>query len=387
MSIEVTISHYVLYSLDSSKNVRIWYMETQGNKYRNVSGLQNGAHVYSEWTTVYGKNKGKKNETSDEEQTLKEVEAKYKKKLKEDYFESIDDLGKERFVQPMLAHKLKDYNPEKIKLFSGNWGIQTKLNGGRCIINKDGAWTRKGEKYLTIPHITDSLIPFFTAFPNAILDGELFNFSLRQKLNDMMSLIRKTKNVSSEDFKNSKDIVQFHMYDGYGFQNYDENHLYKERYNWLVTYFQNSPYKYEYIHEVPYEVLKTQSQLDNKYQDLIDEGHEGIILRKLDGGYEHKRSKNLLKSKPEDDCEVTILDIIEGKGDWTGTGKKLTVTGEHGTYDCTFKGCYEDATQFLEDKDFWIGKVVTIKYFGLTGLGTPNYAQFDYLNNIADDKL
>lgn len=376
------IKSKTLYSLDSSGNVRIWYMEQQFNEYRMISGIKDGALVYSDWTTVFGKNIGKKNETSDIEQCKKEIEAKYKKKLKEDYFENETDLGKSRFVQPMLAHKLKDYNPSKIGLFSGNWGIQTKLNGSRCIITKDGAWTRKGEKYLTIPHITASLAPFFSAFPDAVLDGELFNESLRQKLNELMSLVRKTKNIGTEELKQSEDIVQYHIYDGYGFGKipFKEEEAYNNRFNWICAHLSNYLDNDTYIKYVEYEVLFNQTQLDNYYSELINNGHEGIILRNLTGGYEHKRSKNLLKHKPEDDCEVTIIDINEGKGNWAGTGKVLTVTGSHGTYNCTFKGCYEDAVQFLQDKDYWIGRTITIKYNGLTGLGTPNYAQFDYLN-------
>lgn len=375
------IKSKTLYSLDSSGNVRIWYMEQKLNEYRMISGIKDGALVYSDWTTVFGKNTGKKNQTSDEEQCKKEIEAKYKKKLKEDYFENESDIGKTRFIQPMLAHKLKDYDPIEIGLFSGCWGIQPKLNGSRCIITKDGAWTRKGEQYLTIPHITNSLAPFFLAFPNAVLDGELFNESLRQKLNELMSLVRKTKNIGQEELKKSKDIVQYHIYDGFGFDGLTQLDTYLIRYKWIKKNLLENQYaNTSFIYEVPFEYLKDKFQLDSYYQDLIDDGHEGVILRNLNGTYEQKRSKNLLKHKPEDDCEVTIIDINEGKGNWAGTGKVLTVTGTHGTYDCTFKGCYEDAVQFLEDKDYWIGKKVTIKYNGVTGKGTPNYAQFDYQN-------
>lgn len=67
-----------LYSRDSIGNIRIWYMEQDGNKYRTISGLLDGEKVASEWTVAFSKNEGKKNATTAVEQATKEIEAKYK---------------------------------------------------------------------------------------------------------------------------------------------------------------------------------------------------------------------------------------------------------------------------------------------------------------------
>jgi hypothetical protein len=46
----------------------------------------------------------------------------------------------------------------------------------------------------------------------------------------------------------------------------------------------------------------------------------------------------------------------------------------------------EDAAFFLTVKDQWIGKLVTIQFNGYTGLGTPQFAQFNYRNSIKGDR-
>lgn len=194
-----------LYTRDSLSNIRIWYMEQENNKYRTVSGLLNGEKVTSEWTITTSKNEGKKNATTAEEQALKEVEAKYKKQKKTGYFEKIDQIDEIQYVEPMLAKLYKNYS-SKINLENKEWIMQCKLNGLRCIATKNGLFTRKGEKYISCPHVFDSLRSFFEQHPNAVLDGELFNNEFRQKLNEINKLVRKTVHISEEDLKLSEQF-------------------------------------------------------------------------------------------------------------------------------------------------------------------------------------
>ena len=57
-----------------------WTIEVVGNKYRTISGQTDGKKIINEWTIVYGKNEGKANGTTDNEQALKEAIAKRTKK-------------------------------------------------------------------------------------------------------------------------------------------------------------------------------------------------------------------------------------------------------------------------------------------------------------------
>jgi len=126
--------------------------------------------------------------------------------------------------------------------------------------------------------------------------------------------------------------------------------------------------------------------MNRVYAEYVDAGHEGIMLRNCNSPYENKRSKYLLKVKPEDDSEAVILDIIEGEGNWSGSGKTITLKWGDKVFDASFKGTYEQAVQFLKDKNQWIGKTVTFLYNGLTGLGTPNFARIDINNCVKGDR-
>jgi DNA ligase-1 len=374
--------HYeTLYSRDSLGNIRIWKMEQNGSKYRTIAGLQNGEQVTSEWTVAEGKNRGKKNETSSVEQATKEIEAKYKKQKKTGYFDDMNNVDDMSYIEPMLAKLYKDYS-DKIDFSKREYILQCKFNGMRCVATKSGLFTRKGEKYLSCPHIEKSLAPFFEKYPDAVLDGELFNNDLRQQLNEISKLIRRTVNISQDDLDRSEKLVRYYIYDGYDF-GINKDCCYKERKKWIDS---NVVSSYKYAMPVKDFAINSESDLDKYYSSFIDDGHEGVMLRYSNMGYEHKRSKNLLKVKPEDSEEAVIVDIKEGTGNWSGTGKTITLDWNGKIFDASFKGSYEEAAQFFKERKKWIGQNVEFLYNGLTGKGTPNFARVDGNNCLKLDR-
>lgn len=319
-----------------------------------------------------GKNIGKKNETSIEQQADKEAKANWDKKKKNGYFENIKQIDKQTFFQPMLAKKFDEF---KTKI-SYPVILDRKYNGGRLIAKKDGLFSRKGELFLSIPHIFEVLKPLFDKYPDLILDGEVYNHEYRYKLNEIMHLIRKSKNISKQDLIDSEAKIKYYVYDGLGFDGVTNTTRLVERRKAIKKHFSNI----KYIEIVTGQTVDTEKELYKYYEDFLEDGYEGGIVRNIDSPYENKRSKYLLKLKPEDDSEATILDINEGVGNWAGTGKKITLEWQGQKFDASFKGSIEQGREFLKNKKQWIGKEVTFLYNGLTGLGTPNFARID-INN------
>lgn len=383
----MNMTYKTLYTKDTLGNIRIWYMEQNGNKYRTISGLSDGEKVTSEWSHAEAKNVGRSNATTVIEQATAEIEAKYKKQLKTGYHTNVKDVDQgTSYVEPMLAqplHKLsKQPNFDKEQ-----WGMQCKFNGNRCIATKDGLFTRKGEKYMSVPHIENALKPLFKEYPNAVLDGELFNNDLRQQLNEISKLIRKTKNIDPADLVASEKLVKFYIYDGYNFGEksdiLDEQTSYIDRKMWIdIVVIPIS----KYFVEVDTKIVKSNDHMNELFQNLLNDQQEGGILRKMDAPYEHKRSKNLVKVKSEDDSEATILDITDGDGNWKGAATNVTLKWKNVTFDAVFKGTYEKRAEILKNKKNWIGKEVKFLYMGLTGLGTPNYGRVDPDNCFSVDK-
>ena len=341
-----------------------WTIEVVGNKYRTHSGQVGGQITTNEWTIVYGKNEGKLNETTDKEQAMKEAVAKRTKKLESGYFENVKDINKQQYFEPMLAAKWEDCKDKvTYPIYS-----QPKLDGIRCIVTRYGMFSRNGKPIISAPHIFKALVPLFEENPDLIFDGELYADKFANDFNKIVSLVKKTK-PTDEDLKESKKNIQYHIYD---LPNVDDT--FKVRYSTLCSLRLPKECIVVKTH-----LVKSEDIVMERYGEYVEAGYEGQMLR-IDGNYENKRSKFLLKHKSFIDDEYTILDIVEGEGNRTGTAGYMVFETEDGKrFKSNVKGTWDETAEMLKSKKKLIGKQATIKYFNLTPDGIP---RFPYVINI-----
>lgn len=355
------IKYPTLYKLDSKGNLREWRMEVSGNRFRTVSGLADGKKVTSEWKETIAKNVGRSNATTAEEQAIAEVEAIYTKRLDGEYHKCADDVNKARFFKPMLADKWEN-RKDKIEypVF-----VQPKLDGIRCIANRDGLWSRTGKKILACPHIIDELAPLFAADPDLVLDGELYNHEFKDDFNKIISLVRKTK-PTADDISESAEKVEYHVYDlPNSSQEFDGR---SDQYHQLLMRA-----NLKKVTTVTTVTCPTEEHVDECYAAFIADGYEGGIIR-TNEVYEQKRSKNLLKRKDFDDTEFEIVRIEEGSGNWSGYAKRVIIKLEDGREACaTLKGTQEYCANVLRERDEYVGGQVTVQYFARTPDGVPRF--------------
>ena len=375
-----------LYSRTSTGALQQWTITVEGNKFRVEAGQVDGKKVLSEWTVCQPKNVGRANETTGAEQAMSEAVAKMDKKLKTGYTKDPKKVDTcTSYVEPMLAKNFDDYI-DKINFAAGVM-VQNKYNGVRCVATLEGGEvvlkSRKGERWVSVPHINKDLEKFFDKHPDAVLDGELYNYDLRQKLNELSKLVRKSKNVTATDLKKSEEMVRFYVYDGFEFDGLGEDAPYDVRKEWIDK---NLPKYSKYYRLVKTFYVTSMKEVDKIYEGFLADGEEGAIIRVPKSGYECKRSKNLLKYKPEDDDEAVIVKLMEGTGNWSGTAKTCTLKWKGKTFDATFKGSFEQGVERLKNKGDWEGKTVTFLFTGLTGLGIPNYARIDPDNCFKNDR-
>jgi DNA ligase 1 len=346
-----------------------WTIEVSDNKYRTHSGQVGGQITTNAWTVVYGKNEGKANGTTDIEQALKEAIAKRTKKLESGYFESITNIDTKQYFEPMLAAKWEDY---KDKLTYPIYS-QAKLDGIRCILTKDGMFSRNGKPIISAPHIFDSVKPLFETNPDLIFDGELYADKFANDFNKIVSLVKKTK-PTADDLNESKELIEYHIYD---LPSSDKNFI--QRAYDLAILFETHSELHPHCRIVETYKVPSEDVVTELYEKYVEEGYEGQMLR-LDGKYENKRSKNLLKHKSFVDEEYTILDICEGEGNRTGTaGYMVFETAEGKPFKSNVKGTWDETAEMLKSKKQLIGKQATIKYFNLTPDGIP---RFPFVINI-----
>ena len=383
-----------LYKKTTIGKTQTWEIEVSGNKFRTISGQADGKKITNNWTVCQGKNVGKKNATTGEEQALKEAEAKHKKKLEAGYHLNLKNISKKRFYEPMLAQDFKNKNRQSEvmadlqQVDGGTVGTvfsQPKLDGIRCIAMREGLFTRTGKEITAVPHISEALESFFKLYPNAVLDGELYNHAYKDDFNKIIHLVRK-QNLTDEHLSESAEMIQYHIYDapviGNGKWAMTEKDLYSDRTSKLDASFVNLGLeKEDCLVIVPTVEIHGREQLDRCYEDYIEAGYEGQMVR-LDAPYENKRSPKLLKRKEFVDEEYKILGYEEGEGNRAGTVKHFKFKNKDGKeFNSNVKGSFSYLTKLLEIADTLIGKDATIKYFNLTPDGVP---RFPYVIAIRD---
>ena len=361
----------LLYKQTTTGKTQTWEIQVEADKFRTISGQLNGKLITNEWTVCNGKNIGQSNETSPSDQALKEAEAKITKKLETGYSNSLTNVGRAKYFEPMLAHKFGDYESDLTYPVAS----QPKLDGIRCIITKDGMSSRNGKPIASAPHIFESLREFFLQHPTIVLDGELYNHDLKKDFNKIVSLAKRTK-PTSEDLKESEKMIQYWIYDMLDLNH--KNETFSERFINLKLV---NPFN-KYCIEVPTLDMQNEDALDGAFAVYVKNEFEGQIVRILSGIYENKRSKLLLKRKDFMDEEFKIVDIVEGIGNRSGTAGFMSFLNKDGIpFKSNIKGSFEYLGELLKNKKTLIGKLATIKYFNLTPDGIP---RFPFVTSIRD---
>ena len=354
-----------LYKRTSAGKIQMWHIEVKDDSYRTTSGQVDGKKRTSKWTVCKGKNTGKANETTSEEQAIAQAESMITKQKKKGYHENIDNVDKQKHFKPMLASKWED---RRDKIEDDRVFIQPKLDGMRCVVTKDGMFTRNGEEVISAPHIREELNLFFNLHPEVILDGELYNHKFKHDFNKIMSLCRKTKPTKT-DLEESKKLIEFHIYDMYHktFGGYRERYELVQHAAGLLT---------DMTEKVETRYIKI-SEVDDHANDFIAMGYEVAMIRLVDSKYENKRSKFLIKWKEMQDEEFVVVDVIEGQGNKTGMAASVRCLLPDGrAFSAGMIGTEEFCQDFLCDKSEHIGKKATIVFQNYTPDGIPRFPKF-----------
>lgn len=353
----------ILYKYNTKGKAQQWQIVVDKNSFYTIEGQVGGKLTTSLPTYVEGKNIGKANETTAEQQAIKEARAKWDKKIAMGYNKEISSTKK--FFEPMLAQK---YQKDKIFPSEKRVFVQPKLDGIRCINQNNELMSRLGKPFTTCPHLHQSTF---------LLDGELYNHKFKEDFNKIVSLVKR-KDSTEEELKETSRLVQYWIYD---FP--DIEGPFSQRLAALNMFFSKNTNP-SFIQVPTYEVFSDEDI--DKYNDkFIEEGYEGTIVR-IDGqNYENKRTNQLLKYKAWIDEEFKIIGYEEGKGSRVGTIGKFFMAHDkdrRNDFECNVKGDFDYLRQIWNDRDSYVGKSATVKYFNRTPLkenGLGDKPRFGYI--------
>jgi len=274
--------------------------------------------------TIFGKNKGRSNETSDKQQAILEFERKVRKKKEEGYVEDRDNamVGENAVVDSVLKQSFAPAKPiSKLKethdAYDGNWLAERKYNGSCILLHNTGeervGYTRRIKPITKILTVVKQIRESLMILPEeSLIIGELVAFDVNG-IEDPKVLKAVTTETTTEVKAKTK---------------YDS--LIKDGYTFDYKVFDAIFWKGENVTELPFEerleITKTFGNRDvsvfteKMSLDAKNSGWEGFILRRPDdiitftmNGKPKRKGSYKFKFIETTDCIVTKISPGSGK--------------------------------------------------------------------------
>jgi DNA ligase-1 len=252
--------------------------------------------------------------------------------------------GEHRKPQLLLA---KVWKPS---IDPSGWWMSEKYDGLRAYWDGERLWSRNGN----LIHAPDYLV---AALPRDVpLDGELWIG--HGKFEETMSIVR--SETPGEGWKRIRYMV---------FDAPKAGGTFEERMELLrATVAEGNGF----VRIVAQQRCEGIAQLRAECDRVIREGGEGLMLRRPGSSYEAGRSATLLKVKPYDDAEATVIAHQPGKGKFVGKLGALRVRADDGREFSIGSGLTEAEREAPPP----VGTVVTYRYRGLTAKGLPRFPSY-----------
>lgn len=237
----------------------------------------------------------------------------------------------------MLAKK---YDPNKHIVL--NWFMSEKLDGVRAVFDGHDFYTRNGNR-LDAPFRMTGPTSALPIQPGWQLDGELF-FE-RGRFNECSGIVRRH---GDQWFG-----IRYLIFDviGWGVPFY-------ERQNWLQH---RIPKNHPCCVALDQQEVKSLSQMNDYFAEIIAVGGEGIMLKNPASFYQHKRSADLLKVKTTQRENFRCVGIKPGNGKYVGMIGALIVNTYNGTTTDVGTGL-SDADRSKDPLEF-IGQLIDVSFF------------------------
>jgi ATP-dependent DNA ligase len=332
---------------------------------------------------------------------FREAESKPKAKAKKGKSKSIkvtDDNGTlkgyENTIRTMQCEKWTEEDKCTSKFdFDNGVYIQPKLDGIRCLamIVKDDEGgsrvvllSRNGKQFVWLKHIRQEVLEFLDGHEDMILDGEVYanviygdegsELPVEQKFDVISGAVRPKRN-DPHPLEAQLSLYVFDIADPTSELSQDE------RFEILKELFASGGT--DHIKMVETKVIYYPEEIYDYHDEVADRGYEGVVIRSADLTYEpHRKSLYMRKYKNFIDEEYSIVDAVCDEGVdreyFTWVCEKTTISpmtddAELKTFTVKPMGTREQRQDMYDNKDEYIGKLLTVRYQVLTYEGVPRF--------------
>lgn len=250
---------------------------------------------------------------------------------------------------------------------------EPKIDGWRVnVIIKDGSVTylsRSGKPMETLESLTESILSLYPE--DCMVDGEIKSGHFQDSSSVFSSKKnKKTANIILYAF----DYLHYHEW-----ENKECSRTFQERRKHLK-------HNGTSVQILPLEELHNLSEVHSTYKKHLTQ-YEGTILKKKNGSYEFKRTRDWMKVKPIQTIDVEITGYIEGTKKYTGMLGAFTFN--YNDQPCRVGGGFSDKEreEFWKRKDKMIGTIIEVEFMESTESGKTRHVRFIRERNFKGEKV
>lgn len=229
--------------------------------------------------------------------------------------------------------------------------VSEKLDGVRAFWDGKQLLTRSGR-------VIRAPLWFTAALPMQALDGELWLG--RGRFAEISGLVRR-----HQPNDQAWQQVRFMLFDMPDMQAGYEQRL------WVLNTWVEQASR-AWLQVVSHQQVSSEAALQQRLQQLVADGGEGLILRRKDALYQAQRSDDMLKMKLDQDGEAHVVAYLPGDGKFDGMLGALVVETQDGRR-------FNIGTGFSDEQRRNpppLGSRITFEYNGETVTGLPRFARF-----------
>lgn len=272
----------------------------------------------------------------------------------------------------MLAHP---FDEKRI----AQWpvAVEPKYDGVRALFiytqSQGGFYSRTGKRFESLDDMAHKITQRFQKYsaPAIVLDGEIMDRS--NSFHKIVGDVHKKGIQLDQATFNIFDVIPYgHFSNGEYVVPYKQRNVYVGRI--LTQWFPDL--LGEELRKVPSRLCSTHGEIMDYYQEIRDQGGEGVIVKPMDHAYVCKRSHSWLKIKDCQSVDAPVVDFVEGTGKFENNLGALVIDVD-GVRVNVGSGL-DDATrrQIWSDRDRLKGLMVEVEYHEKTPDGSLRHPRF-----------
>lgn len=245
--------------------------------------------------------------------------------------------------------------------------VSLKLDGIRCTwLIQNGkaiAKTRQNKVIQGMNELTEAMQEVF-GDKDLMVDGELL--ALNQEGLDSKDLFKKTSAiVNSKGVKKDLTFVAFDIVPLKDYINKSNDDYFLDRRKKLVMYVESKNNGLVQLAPL-YFITNDINDINEKLNEVVAEGLEGLMLNKLNSPYEFKRTKSLLKVKAMSTMDLRVVAFEEGNGANEGTLGAVVVKYKDNEVKVGSGWTQDMRDEVWNNQDKYLGKILEVQYFEVT---------------------